>query len=258
MRDNSLIDPEPGFGPAYCFVNQTNFAFIFIRGTVCQCMDLYGTIVRGTVCQCMDLNGTIVRIRSFIANRCFAAGIPNKQGPSGPPADGGPARPCEYYISSLQADLDNLPRCCTDSDRYPWAVSDESLWLVPRTRRGWVTVGTCRLPLPRLHVCLFHPLRAGLAHGVHLHAWNQVLDPGHRHRAPVRAPRPSHHRSGAGAAYLSPRHAGRAVVRGHKAVARCIWFVSHIFARCVSQTYGHATSTTCKNVRQNLTPRATA
>ena len=108
MRDNSLIDPEPGFGPAYCFVNQTNFAFIFIRGTVCQCMDLYGTIVR---------------IMSFIANRCFAAGIPNKQGPSCPPADGGPARPCEYYISSLQADLDNLPRCCTDSDRYPWAVS---------------------------------------------------------------------------------------------------------------------------------------
>ena len=134
-----------------------------------------------------------------------------------------------------------------------------SLWLVPRTRRGWVTVGTCRLPLPRLHACLFHPLRAGLAHGVHLHAWNQVLDPGHPHRAPVRAPRPSHHRSGAGAAYLSPRHAGSAVVRGHKAVAQGIWFVSHIFARCVSQkTYGHATSTTCKNVRQNLIPRATA
>ena len=35
MRNNSLIDPETGFGPACCFVNQPNFAIIFIGTRYC-------------------------------------------------------------------------------------------------------------------------------------------------------------------------------------------------------------------------------
>ena len=59
-------------------MNQPNFAFNFI------CTQ-YPT----------DLYSTIVLTRSFIANSCFAADIPNKQGQPGQPAvQSTPLRPC--------------------------------------------------------------------------------------------------------------------------------------------------------------------
>ena len=54
--NNGLIDLETWYGLAHCFVNQPNFAFIFI-------CTLY----------CTNPYATFVRIRSFIANHCFAA-----------------------------------------------------------------------------------------------------------------------------------------------------------------------------------------
>ena len=73
----------------------------------------------------------------------------------------------------------------------------------------------CAGCLPWIHTDLFQPFGAGSAHWVPLHAWNQVLGPGHCSRAPERAPRPSRHLYGSGCAYLSPRYAWRAVACGY-------------------------------------------
>ena len=93
MCNNSLIDQETGFGPACCFVSQTNFAFFFLHTR-----------------NCTELYVTIVWIRSFIANSCFAAGIPNKQGPPGLQAvQSTPLCPCTQQLflkhSASQAGL---------------------------------------------------------------------------------------------------------------------------------------------------------
>ena len=60
---------------------------------------------------------------------------------------------------------------------------------------------TCRPSLPWLHTHLFQLLRAGSAHGIPLHEWNQVLAPGQwkRSQALEHAQRPTRYRSGLGA-----------------------------------------------------------
>ena len=85
----------------------------------------------------------------------------------------------------------------------------ESLWI-------W----TCRLP----H--LSHPLCAEPAHGISLHAWDQVLAPEHwqRLQAPEYAPCPSCRWS---VLILSPKYAARAKVRCQWTCHRLLLYITH-------------------------------